>query len=191
MAEYVASRGHAPAAWNNRRLIDDRNEVLSMPNRMIAGMILGAVLALAGASAACAQSVADADNTMRAMDLRLRALTTARKNLQQMTYQRGDSEADAARDVVDADNLVFTAAVKVFTVAFFVKSMKSPDDLHVAQQQFRLVVGLFVDTANAQLPRVEDDLKKITAPATVTEATGIRNVMVDLRDFLKPFAAEQ
>lgn len=162
-----------------------------MPNRMIAGMILGAVLALAGASAACAQSVADADNTMRAMDLRLRALTIARKNLQQMTYQRGDSEADAARDVVDADNLVFTAAVKVFTVAFFVKSMKSPDDLHVAQQQFRLVVGLFVDTANAQLPRVEDDLKKITAPATVTEATGIRNVMVDLRDFLKPFAAEQ
>jgi hypothetical protein len=86
---------------------------------------------------------------------------------------------------------VFTAAVKVFTVAFFLKSMKSPDDFSFAQQQFRLVVGLFVATVDAQLPRVEDDLHKLTAPAAVTAATGIRNVIVDLREFLKPFAAEQ
>ena len=162
-----------------------------MSRRMTSAMYLVAALALATPVIAPAQSVADADNTMRAMDLRLRALTSARKNLQQMTYQRGDSEADAARDVVDADNLAFTAAVKVFTVAFFVKSMKSPDDFRFAQQQFRLVVGLFVATADAQLPRVEDDLKKMTAPDAVAEATGVRNVMVDLRDFLKPFAAEQ
>jgi len=162
-----------------------------MSRRMTSAMYLVAALALATPVSAPAQSVADADNTMRAMDLRLRALTSARKNLQQMTYQRGDSEADAARDVVDADNLAFTAAVKVFTVAFFVKSMKSPDDFRFAQQQFRLVVGLFVATADAQLPRVEDDLKKMTAPDAVAEATGVRNVMVDLRDFLKPFAAEQ
>ena len=162
-----------------------------MSRRMIFAMCLAAALALATPIIAPAQSVADADNTMRAMDLRLRALTSARKNLQQMTYQRGDSEADAARDVVDADNQVFTAAVKVFTVAFFVKSMKSPDDFRFAQQQFRLVVGLFVATADAQLSRVEDDLQKMTAPDAVAEATGVRNVMVDLRDFLKPFAAEQ
>ena len=162
-----------------------------MPIRPVAALSLGAVLALATPIIAPAQSVADADNAMRAMDLRLRALTSARKNLQQMTYQRGDSEADAARDVVDADNLVFTAAVKVFTVAFFVKSMKSPDDLRFAQQQFRLVVGLFVATADAQLPRVEDDLQKMAAQDAVAEATGVRNVVMDLRDFLKPFAAEQ
>lgn len=161
-----------------------------MPHRMIAGMIVSAALALATTTVARAQSAADADNTMRAMDLRLRALTTARKDLQQMTEHRGDSEADAARDVVDADNLAFTAAVKVFTVAFFVKSIKSPDDFSFAQQQFRLVVGLFVATADAQLPRIEDDLHKLTAPAAVTAATGIRNVIVDLREFLKPFAAE-
>jgi hypothetical protein len=53
------------------------------------------------------------------------------------------------------------------------------------------VVGLFVATADAQLPRVEDDLHKLTAPAAVTAATGIRNVIVDLREFLKPFGAEQ
>jgi hypothetical protein len=162
-----------------------------MSRRMIFAMHLLAALALATPIIAPAQSVADADNTMRAMDLRLRSLSSARKNLQQMTYQRGDSEADAARDVVDADNQVFTAAVKVFTVAFFVKSMKSPDDFRFAQQQFRLVVGLFVATADAQLPRVEDDLHKMTAPDIVTEASGVRNVIVDLRDFLKPFAAEQ
>ena|ERR1700728_2058926 len=162
-----------------------------MPHRMIAAMILGAALALATVTIASAQSIADADNTMRAMDLRLRALTSDRKDLQQMTYHRGDSEADAARDVVDADNMVFTAAVKVFTVAFFLKSMHSPDDFSFAQQQFRLVVGLFVATADAQLPRVDDDLHKLTAADVVAEATGVRNVIVDLRDFLKPFAAEQ
>jgi hypothetical protein len=162
-----------------------------MSRRMTCAIYLVAALALATPIIAPAQSVADADNAMRAMDLRLRALTSARKNLQQIAYQRGDSEADAARDVVDADNLVFTAAVKVFTVAFFVKSMKSPDDFRFAQQQFRLVVGLFVATADAQLPRVEDDLKKMTAQDAVAEATGVRNVVVDLRDFLKPFAAEQ
>jgi hypothetical protein len=162
-----------------------------MPSRLITGMILSAAFALATPSIAAAQTVADADNAMRAMDLRLRALTSARKSLQQITYQRGDSEADAARDVVDADNLVFTAAIKVFTVAFFLKSMKSPDDFRFAQQQFRQVVGLFVAEADTQLPRVDDDLHKMSAPDCVAEATAIRNVMVDLRDFLKPFGAEQ
>ena len=161
-----------------------------MPIRMIAALFLSAALAFAAPTTAPAQTISDAGNAMRAMDLRLRALTADRKDLQQMTEHRGDSEADAARDVVDADNLAFTAAVKVFTVAFFVKSIKSPDDFSFAQQQFRLVVGLFVATADAQLPRVEDDLHKLTAPAAVTAATGIRNVIVDLREFLKPFAAE-
>jgi hypothetical protein len=159
-----------------------------MPGRMIAAMFVCAALAM---TTALAQSVADADNAMRAMDLRLRALTADRKTLQQMTFQRGDSEADAARDVVDADNTVFTAAVKVFTVAFFVKSIKSPDDFRFAQQQFRLVVQLFVEAADAQLPRVEDDLHKMTSPDVVGAATGVRNLIVDLREFLKPFATEQ
>jgi hypothetical protein len=162
-----------------------------MPNRITAAMLLGAALALATPTIAPAQTSADADNTMRAMDLRLRALTAARKNLQQMTEQRADREAGAARDVVDADNMVFTAAVKVFTVAFFLKSMKSPEDFSFAQQQFRLVVGLFIAEADAQLPRVDDDLHKMSAPAAVAEATAVRNVIVDLREFLKPFGAEQ
>jgi hypothetical protein len=162
-----------------------------MPHRLLAAMLLCSAVAFATGSVAVAQSIADADNTMRAMDLRLRALTSDRKSLQQMTYQRGDSEAEAARNVVDADNLVFTAALKVFTVAFFLKSMKAPEDFQFAQQQFRLVVGLLVTTADAQLPRVDDALHKITAPDALAEATGVRNVIVDLREFLKPFAAEQ
>ena len=162
-----------------------------MPYRMIAATFLCAALELATAATAHAQSVADADNTMRAMDLRLRALNTGRSSLQQMAYHRGDGEADAVRDIVDADDKVFTAAVKLFTVAFFVRSMKSPDDFRFAQQQFRLVVGLFVTTADAQLSRVNDDLHGIAAPAAVAEATAVRDVIVDLRDFLRPFAAEQ
>ena len=138
---------------------------------------------------ASAQSIADADNTMRAMDLRLSALTSRRKTLQQMTYQRGDSEADAARDVVDADNLVFTAAVKVFTVAFFLKSMKSADDFRFRAAAVSAGGGTVGRHGRCAAARVDDALHKMTAPEAVAEATGVRNVIVDLRDFLKPFAA--
>jgi hypothetical protein len=162
-----------------------------MPRRMIAAVLLCAALGVATATTARAQSVADADHAMRAMDLRLRALITSRKTLQQMEYHRGDDEADAARDVADADASVFADAVKVFTVAFFVTSIKSPDDFRFSQQQFRLVVGLFVTAADGQLSRINEDIRSISAPAAVAEATSIRNVIVDLRDFLKPFAAQE
>ena len=74
-----------------------------MPYRMIAALFLLVALDLVTATAARAQSVADADHTMHAMDLRMRALNTARKNLQQVEYHRDDHEADAARDITDAE----------------------------------------------------------------------------------------
>jgi len=158
---------------------------------MIAAMFLFVALDLINATTVRAQSVADADHAMRAMDLRMRALNTARKNLQQMDYHRDDHEADAARDISDADAIVFTAAVKVFTVAFIITGMKCPDDVRFAQKQFRLVVESFVTTADAELSRVNANLRNIAAPAAHAEAINIRDVIVDLRDFLKPFAAEE
>jgi hypothetical protein len=161
-----------------------------MPFRMIA-MLLYLALGLATATTARAQSVADADNAMHAMDLRMRALNTARKNLQQMEYHRDDHEADAARDITDADATVFTAAVKVFTVAFIITGMKCPDDIRFTQQQFGLVVESFVTTADAELSRVNQNLRNVAAPAALAEAINIRDAIVDLRDFLKPFATEE
>jgi hypothetical protein len=162
-----------------------------MPYRMIAAMFLFVALDLATATTARAQSVADADHAMHAMDLRMRALNTARKNLQQMEYHRNDHEADAARDITDADAIVFTAAVKVFTVAFIVTGMKCPDDVRFIQKQFGLVVESFVATADAELFRVNENLRNVAAPAALAEAINIRDVIVDLRDFLKPFAVEE
>jgi hypothetical protein len=165
--------------------------LLTMPYRIIVAMLLFVVLGLATATAARAQSVADADHTMRAMDLRMRALNTARKNLQQMKYQRDDHEADAVREITDADVIVFAAAVKVFTVAFFVTRMQCPDDVRFSQKQFGSVVESFVATADEELSRVNENLGNVAAPAAVAEATKIRDVMVDLREFLKPFAAKE
>ena len=162
-----------------------------MQYRMIAAMVLFVALDLANATIARAQSVADADHAMHAMDLRMRALNTARKNLQQLEYHLDDHEADAARDVSDADAIVFTAAVKVFTVAFIVTSMKCPDDVGFTQKQFGLVVKSFVTTADAELSRVNENLRNVAAPALLAEAINIRDAIVDLRDFLKPFAAEE
>ena len=162
-----------------------------MPYRMIAALFLVVALDLATAATARAQSVADADHTMRAMDLRMRVLNAARKNLQQLEYPRDDHEADAAREISDADVVVFAEAVKVFTVAFFVTGVKCPDDVRFSQKQFGLVVKSFVTTADAELARVNESLRNIAAPAALAEAVHIRDVMVDLRDFLKPFAADE
>jgi hypothetical protein len=161
-----------------------------MTYRMFAAVFLFVTLNLATATSARAQSVADADNAMRAMDLRMRALTTARKNLQQMEYRRDGHEADAARDIADADAIVFTAAVKVFTVAFIMTGMKCPEDVRFTQRQFGVVVDSFVTTADAELSRVNESLRSVAAPAALAEASTIRDAILDLRDFLKPFVAE-
>jgi hypothetical protein len=154
---------------------------------MIAASFLLIALNLATATVR-AQSVADVDHAMHAMDLRMRALNAARKNLQQIELHRDGHEADAAREVTDADTIVFTAAVKVFTVAFIVTGMKCPEDLHFTLKQFGLVADSFVATADAELPQVNDAIRNIATPAARAEATSIRDLIVDLRDFLKPFA---
>jgi hypothetical protein len=162
-----------------------------MPYRMIVAMFLLLALDLATATAAHAQSVADADHAMRAMDLRMRALNAARKNLQQIKHHRDDHEADAVREITDADVVVFAAAVKVFTVAFFVTRVQCPDDVRFSQKQFGSVVASFVTTADEELSRVNENLPSVAAPDATAEATKIRDVIVDLREFLKPFAAEE
>jgi hypothetical protein len=162
-----------------------------MSRRKFAAILMYVALSIASAANAHAQSAADADHTMRAMDLRMRALNASRKNLQQLQYHRDDQEADALREIMDADAIVFSAAVKVFTVAFFVKSLKSREDVRFSQQQFRLVVQLFVDTAGEQLSRVDDNLRRVTAPAPAAEANTIRGAIAELRDFLQPFTTAQ
>jgi hypothetical protein len=168
-----------------------RGLVSAMSCGKLTAMLVYVALAVATGPGAHAQSAADADHTMRAMDLRMHALNAARKNLQQLQYHRDDQEADALREIMDADAIVFSAAVKVFTVAFFVKSLKSPEDVRFSQQQFRVVVQLFVDTAGEQLSRVDDNLRRVTAPAPAAEANTIRGAIAELRDFLQPFASAQ
>ena len=161
-----------------------------MIHRKIGATILLIGLGLLGPTIVRAQSVADVDNAMHALDLRMRALNAARKKLLLLEHLRHDHEADAARDVTDAETTVFTEGIKVFTVAFIVTGMKSPDDLRFTQKQFGLVVDSFVTTADAELARIDPALAGIAAPAALAEATNIRDVIVDLRDFLKPFAAK-
>jgi hypothetical protein len=162
-----------------------------MPYRMIAVVFLFVALDLATATPAHAQSVADADHAMRAMDLRMRALNVARKSLEQMEHHRDGHEANAVRNITDSDAVVFSAAVKVFTVAFIITGMKCPDDVRFTQKQFGLVVESFVTTSDAELFRVNENLHYVAAPAALAEAITIRDAIVDLRDFLKPFAVAE
>lgn len=161
-----------------------------MRHRNIGATVLLVALGLIGAATVHAQNVADVDNAMHALDLRMRALNAARKKLLLLEHQRHDHEADAVRDIADAETRVFTDGVKVFTVAFLVTGMKCPEDLRFTQKQFGVVVDSFVTTADAELTVINDALTSVTAPSAIAEATSIRDVIVDLRDFLKPFAAK-
>ena len=162
-----------------------------MPYRMFAALFLFVALGLATLNTAHAQSAADADHAMQAMDMRMRALNTARKELQQRESYRDAHEANAIRDIADADVVVFAAAVKVFTVAFFITGLHCPEDVRFAQKQFGLVVDSFITTADAELSRVNASLHNMAAPAALAEAGKIRDVIADLRDFLKPYAAKE
>ncbi len=161
-----------------------------MPHRTLAAAILLAVLELATATTTCAQSVADLDHAMRAMKLRMTALNTTRKNLQKLEAHGDAQERDAVRNITDADVAVFAAAVKVFTVAFIASGMKCPDDFSFTQKQFGSIVKTFVTTADEELALLDPNLRSVVAPAALAEATSIRDTVVDLRDLLKPFAAE-
>ena len=161
-----------------------------MPQRMMVTILLVA-LELAAGTAARAQSVADLDHAMRAMQLRMRALNTTRKSLQQIEVRRDDREENAVRNITDADIVVFSAAVKVFTVAYIASGMKCPDDLRFSQRQFRLIVKSFVTTADEELAIVNANLRDVAGPSCLSEATNIRDTVVDLRDLLMPFAGEE
>jgi len=161
-----------------------------MPQRMIVTILLVA-LELGVATAARAQSVADLDHAMRAMQLRMRALNTTRKSLQQIEVRRDDREENAVRNITDADIVVFSAAVKVFIVAYIASGMKCPDDLRFSQRQFRLIVKSFVTTADEELAIVNANLRDVAGPSGLSEATNIRDTVVDLRDLLMPFAGEE
>ena len=162
-----------------------------MPQRMIVPTILLLALELATATIARAQSVADLNHALRAMDLRMRALNTTRKNLEQIENHHNAHEEAAVRSITDADVVVFSAAVKVFTVAFIAGGMKCPEDLRFAQKQFGSVVKSFITTADEELAIVNGNLRDVAAPPALAEATNIRDTVVDLRDILKPFAAEE
>jgi hypothetical protein len=79
----------------------------------------------------------------------------------------------------------------VFTVAFIVTGVKCPDDVRFTQKQFGVVVESFITTADAELLRVNENLRYVAAPAALAEAINIRDVIIDLRDLLKPFAVEE
>jgi hypothetical protein len=157
---------------------------------MIAAALLLLALDLGTASAVHAQSVSDADNALHAMDLRMRALTSARKHLQQMEHLRHDRDADAAAAITEAETNVFTESVKVFTVAFMMTGMKCPDDFSFTQKQFGVVVESFVTTADAELTRIDDNLRSVAAPDAHAEAVNIRDLIADLRALLRPFAVK-
>jgi len=162
-----------------------------MQIRIITALSAFIAINVATATTVRAQSAADADHAMLAIDLRMRALNTASKNLRQIEQRRDDHEADAVRDISDADANVFSAALKVFTVAFILTGMKCPDDVRFTQKQFEFVADSFVTTADSELSRVNEDLRSVATPAALAEAATIRDVIVDLRDFLKPFTLEK
>jgi len=60
-----------------------------------------------------------------------------------------------------------------------------------SQKQFGSVVKSFVTTADEEASQVNENLHNVASPAALAEANKSRDVIVELRDFLKPFAVEE
>jgi hypothetical protein len=157
-------------------------------HRTIAISLLLISLSLGAMTAVRAQSLADLDHLPRALDLRLRALNIARRNLEQLTPT--NPERAVVAGVIDADVAVFAEGVKVFTVAYIARGLKNPEDFRFAQTQFRSTVKAFISTADEKLQVLDSGLGNIATPDALGQARTIRDAVADLRDFLKPFAAE-
>jgi hypothetical protein len=172
------------------RLASTHPRAIAMMQRALASTLLLMTLTFATASAVYAQSVSDLEHLPRALDLRMRALNISRKNLEQIDASHETQERDAVRSVIDADVVVFSAGVKVFTVAYIARGLKNPEDFRFAQAQFRTTVKSFVTTADEELQLLDASLANIATSAALVEAKNIRDTVAELRDFLKPFAPE-
>ena len=135
-----------------------------------------------------AQSMADFDRITKTLELRIRALDASIRNVHQMEYHRDDLEANVAGYIVDEADRVIASAGEVLTVGFIAKGMRCPDDFRYAQGHFALVAGSFITTVDGNLEAVNRNLRSVTAPASLAEATKIRDLIVELRGIVKPFA---
>jgi signal recognition particle subunit SEC65 len=138
-----------------------------------------------------AQSIADVQHALAALEPRVKQLDTADRNLGQMESALNNIERDALNRVLSAKSNFYVAVDEARSIARILVNMTSPEDTRYVRSEFRESIRFVTETTRTDLERVNFYLTQLTTPAVMAEATKIRDLMIEIRDILKSFAVKE
>jgi len=155
-------------------------------------MGLGAVLALAIAlpAPAWAQSVEAIRKVTEVVDARREDITDAAGRLRPHVLSGLPHEASPIQGILNVAASFDGTANAVSLVGGLVGELKATEDVTASVEVFRRAARRTVESANDQLDFINAYLHAVKSPNALTEAVGIRDAIVAIRDALKPFTKE-
>jgi hypothetical protein len=125
-----------------------------------------------------------ADTTSIQMELAM-----AQKRFSIMSRVLPDPERCVARELLDTSIGFREIATEPFLVGKLVNEMKSAEDHSTVRNLLGIVAYRIIGIGENDIGLVNDLLKGLTTPAMITEATLIRDKMVELRGLWEPFSS--
>jgi len=141
---------------------------------------------------AAAQSNTDVKHALSALRPRVKQLRDAVGNLLQMEEaMKGTEEFNVIYQVITAKNDFDSAISEVHTTALILVHMTCPDDTLYVRDALRESARYAAQMGEIDLKTINISLTELTTPAVVVEATKIRDLMIEIRDTVKPLAGKE
>jgi hypothetical protein len=159
-------------------------------------IFIGSIVLMASGIAvsvpATAQSVPDVQHALSALRPRVQQLNAAGTILDQMErVMRGAPEFDVIAEIISARFDFVGSLGEAHTTALIFINMTCPDDVRFVRGAMRESAHSLVNVADIRIEEINVDLALLTTPAVVAEATKIRDLIIEIRDILKPFAGRE
>ena len=133
---------------------------------------------------------------MATLDSRIKKLDTELNNLLQMEKALiGSSIINEATEIGSAGQFVHLAAGNVRTTAQILAHMTSPDDARYVRNVFGVQVTLLVDVTTTSIDVLNEILPAlkqvgVSSSGLVAEGTALRDLMVEIRNTVRPFVVK-
>lgn len=151
------------------------------------------VVGCAVTAPATAQNIPDAQRMLHALSPAVDKLVTATTNLSQMeeTVQHGTPEFNFADHVVSLSFEYQGAMSEARAISKILVNMTCPADAQFVRGELGQSVQFAMQAADNDIKAINAFLTRLTTPAIVSEATKIRDLVIKIRDILKPFTGKE
>jgi hypothetical protein len=116
-------------------------------------------------------------------------LAMAQKRFSILSRTLPDPERCVARELLDTSINFREIATEPLLVGQLVKEIKSVEDQKTVRNRLGIVAYRIIGIGENDIGIVNESLKDLTTPAMITEATLIRDKMVELRSLWVPFSS--